>query len=64
MDKKLIYKVVIGWRCEFEFDDAMQAMVFLETAATHKTEGNDEIIRLEVIEPEETADTEETEDAV
>ena len=62
MDRKLIYKVIIGWRCEFEFNESMQAMIFLETAAIHKTESNDESIRLEVIEPEEPAETEEAED--
>ena len=56
------YKVIIGWRCEFEFDDAIQAMIFLETAAQHKSGNNDEIIRLEVIEPEEQDKEEEAED--
>ena len=46
------YKVVIGWRCEFVFNDAMMAMMFLDTAAHHKSEDNNETIRLEVIETE------------
>lgn len=55
------YKVVIGWRCEFIFDDGVLAMAFLEVAAKNKAENNNETIRLEVIEPEEQADeTDET----
>lgn len=50
------YKVIIGWRCEFVFNDAMMAMMFLDTAAHHKSEDNNETIRLEVIEPEEQTD--------
>ena len=47
------YRVVIGWRCEFDFDDAIQAMEFLKTAVEHKAEDNNESYRLEVIMPED-----------
>ena len=56
------YRVVIGWRCDFVFDDAMQAMEFLKTALEHKTDENSENIRLEVVEPEEQDEEEEAED--
>lgn len=52
------YRVVIGWRCDFVFDDAMQAMEFLKTALEHKTDDNSEKIRLEVVEPDEEEEAE------
>ena len=58
------YRVIIGWRCEFEFDDAMQAMEFLKTAAEHKTNDNNETIRLELVEPEEEDQADETDETV
>lgn len=46
------YRVIIGWRCEFDFDDAIQAMEFLKTAVEHKSKDNDESFKLVVIMPE------------
>lgn len=37
----LKYIVKIGWRCEFEFDNILDAGSFAEQAKTHRTENSD-----------------------
>lgn len=58
------YRVIVGWRCEFEFDYAMDAMMFADTAAKHKTDGVNDVIRIEIIVPEEQDKEEEQADDV
>ena len=59
----MIYKVTIGWRCEFDFDDAIAAMMFAQSAAMHKKEGiNNDIIRIEIIDSKEQDEEEEKEE--
>ena len=58
----MIYRVIIGWRCEFEFDDAMTAMIFADVAAVHKKDNINDTIRIEIIEPKDQDKEEEAED--
>lgn len=58
------YRVIIGWRCEFEFDDAMTAMMFADTAAMHKTDDVTDTIKIEIIEPKEEEAEEGEDDTV
>lgn len=61
MLKRLKYKVVIGWRAEFEFYDPDVAMNFAVTAMKHRSDEDADVIRIEIIRPEDE-DTEEPKD--
>lgn len=51
----LKYRVVLGWRSEFEFDDPDVAMNFAVTAMEHRNneESDRDNIRIEIYRPEE-----------
>ena len=55
------YKVTIGWRCEFLFDDVFAAAEFMLLAANHRIQEED-AIKLEVIFPEVEVSEEGTDD--
>lgn len=47
---KLTYVVKIGWRCEFRFENMLDAGAFAVEAATHRTEDSDnDPIRVEIV---------------
>ena len=44
------FKVVIGWRCEFLFDDPEEAMDFAQKAAFYREPSDDsDVIKIEII---------------
>lgn len=47
------YRVIIDWRCEFDFDDPEVAMNFAITAEKHRSSETDDKIRIEFINWEE-----------
>lgn len=47
------YKVILGWRCSFIFDDPNEAMTFANNATKHRDpEDNENEIRIEFLVPE------------
>lgn len=54
------YKVILGWRCSFIFDDPDVAMNFAVNAIKHRNPGNnDEFeVRIELIVPENVEEAE------
>lgn len=57
----LKYRVVLGWRVEFMFDDPDVAMNFAVQAAKARPDENEEQIRIELVTIEEEPEKEEGE---
>ena len=55
------FKVVLGWRTEFFFDDPDVAMNFAVQAAKGRSDENDDQIRIELVTIKEEAEVEEGE---
>lgn len=53
------YRVVIGWRCTFIFDEPDEAMNFAVNAAKHRDlEDNENDIKIEILVPERETESE------
>ena len=57
----LKYRVVLGWRAEFLFDDPDVAMNFAVQAAKSRSDENDDQIRIELVTIKEEGEKEESE---